>query len=251
MRKLFCILILLSFIAFQSGCATLYNPATGRNEMIFISDEQEVDIGKGVETEVLKKYRLLNDPARLATVQAIGKKITAVCDRPNMPYQFSIVDDKTVNAFAVPGGHIYIHKGLLDKLNQDELAFVLGHEVGHVTARHAIKRIQANMGFQMLLTLAFIGAGKASGSSLQNMANLSSTLYNLVALGYSREDEYLSDHLGVKYMRLAGFNPTGAVGALEKLKSEGGSWHVPFLSSHPPLDERVKNVKKEIAALSN
>jgi predicted Zn-dependent protease len=151
-----------------------------------------------------------------------------------------------VNAFACPGGFVYIHKGLLDKLNQDELAFVLAHEVGHVTARHAVKRIQADLGFQMVISLALLGTGQEQAAAL---GNISGTVYNLVALGYSREDEMLADKLGIKYASRAAYDPNGGIGALEKLKQEGGSWHVPFLSTHPDIDARIKKAKAEVAAL--
>lgn len=244
------LIVLFIFIIFVSGCATVYNPATGKNEWIFISDEQEVEIGKGVVDEVMKEYPLLNDSGKQALVQRVGSRIAAVCDRQNMPYKFSVIDDKTLNAFAVPGGFVYIHSGLLDKLNENELAFVLGHEVGHVSARHSVKRLQANLGFQMLLTLAFIGAGGGDSSAAQSVAGVSNTIYNLVAMGYSREDEFLADRLGIKYANLSGYKPDGAVGALGKLKTETKGWDLPFSSSHPPLDERIKQVRTEISKLN-
>lgn len=248
-KRVFQSLVLFSFILSTSGCATIYNPTTGRNEWIFISDDQEVDMGKGVIKEISKKYPVLDDQNIQNYAQRIGMRLASVSDRPGMPYQFKVIDDDTLNAFACPGGFIYIHKGLLDKLNDDELAFVFGHEIGHVAARHAVKRIQANLGFQMILALVFVGAGEAGAETAQSVADFSSTLYNLVSLGYSREDEYLADKLGIKYASLAGFDPQGALSALEKLKQEGGL-NVPFLSTHPPIDERISKAKEQVAALN-
>lgn len=247
--KIGCLIILLVFALSLSGCSTIYNPATGRNEWIFISDDQEIDIGQGVVKEVVKKYPLYENRNVQDFVQRVGSSVASVSDRPEMPYEFKVIDDDTINAFACPGGFIYIHKGLLDKLNDDELAFVLAHEVGHVAARHSVKRIQANLGFQFVLALAFVGSGLAGDKGVEtagSIADFSSTLYNLVALGYSREDEYLADSLGIKYAALAGYDPEGSIGALEKLKQEGGL-NIPFLSTHPPIDERIIKAKEYIA----
>lgn len=248
-KKIFFISLVFILIASINGCATFYNPATGRNELIFISEEQEVEIGKGVANEVEKKYKLLDDQVKQDYLQGIGSRIAAVCDRPNLDYYFKIIDDETINAFAAPGGFIYMHKGLMDKLDEDEIAFVLGHEISHITARHSVKRIQANLGYQLILALAFIGAGKGNENTVQAVADISNTVFNLVVLGYSREDEYFADMLGVEYSKKAGFNPNGAVGALEKLRNDKQTWHIYVLSTHPPLDERINRVKEHISKL--
>jgi predicted Zn-dependent protease len=150
----------------------------------------------------------------------------------------------------LPGGFIYINKGLLDILNDDELAFVLGHELGHVAARHAVKKIQANMAYQMLAGIAFSGMENKAGG-LVTLAKSANVAYNLIELGYSRDDEYQSDYLGVKYAFKAGFNPNAALTSLEKLKNnqESKSQLLVYLRTHPYVDDRINSLKKIIPGL--
>ena len=231
----------------MSGCATVYNPATEKREFIFINDSTETALGKSVSEQVSKKEKILHDPALEARLERIGKKIAGVSDRP-LNYEFHLLDNKELNAFSLPGGIIYIYKGLFNKLNDDELAFVLGHEVGHVAARHAVKKLQSDMTFQLILTVAFAAAGGQADSGAAELAKATDTMFNLISLGYSRQDEYLADRLGVKYAFKSGFIPSAAITALEKIKGtqESGSKVLEYLRTHPYVDERIKAVGKEM-----
>ena len=225
----------------------MYNPATGRQELILINDETEVAIGRNVAREIAKEKQLWQDRRAQARVHSIGGRIAQASDRSNLRYEFYILDDKELNAMALPGGIVYINRGLLNLVTDDELAFIFGHEVGHVAARHSVKKLQSEMGFQLLLTLAFSFAGEKNAKTSGDIAQASDMVYNLIALGYSRQDEYEADTLGVKYASWGGFNPKAAISALEKIKkAEAGSGKVPiYLRSHPYIDDRIKALEKE------
>lgn len=238
-------------LLFLPGCATLYNPATGKNEFILINTPAEINIGKNIAAEISKNQPAVTEKKAVELVRAIGRRLSAVSERKDIEYRFFILADKELNALSLPGGFIYINKGLLDILNADELAFVLGHEIGHVTARHAVKKIQSNMAYQMLTNIVFAGMENRA-NSLVNIAKSANIAYNLIALGYSREDEYESDRLGVKYALKAGFNPYASLSSLEKLKNNQiqESKILIYLKTHPYVDDRISALKKNIPELS-
>ena len=227
-----------------SGCATVYNPATERKELVFIDTKSEVALGKLINSNVRQDHKISQDPQLNKRVIEAGKKIVEVCDRKDLEYHFFVVDDKELNAFSVPGGYVYVNTGLLAKANDDELAGVMAHEIGHVVARHAVKHLQAALGFDIVMTIAF---NKSSAVETYQALNI---VYNLISLGYSREDERQADKLGVIYTFKARYDPRGMVTFFAKLKEEEkkeGGANVPvFLRSHPALEERIKNIEKEI-----
>jgi predicted Zn-dependent protease len=233
-----------------SGCATLYNPATGRNELIFIDSNTEVALGKNVMPDVFKKHPLTPDQGLQQRVQDVGRRLVSVSDRQDIEYKFYCLEEKELNAAAYPGGYIIVNKGLASILTDDELAYVLGHETGHVAARHITKKLQSGMAYQMLLTVAFIGIGDRVPGA-QGIAQGIDTIHNLVALGYDRHDEYEADKLGAKYAFKSGFNPYGSVSALAKIKQqEGPSWKaLEYFRSHPYADERIAALKEYIPTL--
>ena len=223
----------------------MYNPATGRNEFIFINSETEVALGKSVIPELIKEHPLSRNLYLEERAEAIGGRLAAVSDRQDITYKFYVLEDKELNAMALPGGFIYINRGLIEILNDDELAYVLGHETGHVAARHIAKKLQANMGYQLILGIAFASVGDGSGESAADIARGVDTVYSLVGLSYSRKDEYEADRLAVKYAFRAGFNSYGSLSALEKIKQEEGpNWKVlEYFRTHPYVDERIKALK--------
>jgi predicted Zn-dependent protease len=230
------------------GCVTIYNPATQRKETLLIDTAGEVALGRDMDSQIQKKLKILNDPQMQYRLDSIGAKVSGACDRNDLNYHFRIVKDKELNAFAIPGGFIYVNSALMEISTDDELACVLGHELGHVAARHSVKAIQANLGYQLVIAIVFGVSGK------EDMARAMNIVFNLVDLGYSRKDEFLADQLGVRYARSAGFNPYGMVTFFEKLREEaqnkGPNFNLVFLSSHPPIEERIKNVKEEINNVS-
>lgn len=243
--------VIIALLLFLPGCATLYNPATGRNEVIFINSQTEEAIGRNVSAQITKEHAVLADRKYADRIQGIGVRLSEVSDRKDLKYRFFVLADNELNALSLPGGYIYVNKGLMDALDNDELAFVIGHEIGHVAARHAVKKIQAGMAYQMLLNLAFAGFGNTAGSGAQDIAQSVNTAYNLIQLGYSREDEYLSDKLGVKYAFKAGFNPRASLNSLAKLKTNEGAnvKVIGYLRTHPYVDDRIKALKGYIPEL--
>lgn len=239
-------------ILFLSGCATTYNPATGRKELIFISSETETAIGKNVQEELLKKQRLSNNFILQERIKRVGKRLVNVSERKDVEYNFYLLEDKELNAMALPGGFIYVNEGLAKILSDDELAYVIGHEVGHVAGRHIVKKLQANMTYQLILTIALAGSGNSlEGEAAVDVARGADTVYNLISLGYSRKDEYEADKFGARYSRSAGYNPYAALSALEKIKQEEGpDWKVlGYYRSHPYADDRIAALKKYISEL--
>lgn len=232
------------------GCATLYNPATGRNEMIFINSDTETAIGKNVIAELSKTETLSGNERLRQRVNSVGSRIVAVSDRHDVQYQFDVLANKELNAMALPGGFIYVNEGLAAVLTDDELAYVISHEVGHVAARHIAKKLQAGIVYQTLLSIAFAGSG--AGTNAQALAQGATIIYSLISLGYSRQDEYEADRLGAKYAYAAGFDPYASIQALEKLKkNEGPNWKaLAYFRSHPYVDERIAALKKEIPRIT-
>ncbi|MBA2123925.1 hypothetical protein B9J78_03180 [bacterium Unc6] len=237
------IIFLSVLLLFLPGCATIYNPATERQEFVFIDTQQEVALGQKLSYQIQGKYVLIhnNDEKR---VQEIGKRIASVSDRKDINYNFFVVKDKNINAFALPGGYVYVHTGLLNFIKtDDELACVIGHEIGHIAARHPIKRLEAVYGYSLISAIVF--RDSSDFSSIQEITN---TVFSLIVLGYGREDELLADRLGIKYSRKAGYNPSAMVDFLKRLKViENKKVLVPvWARTHPDIDERIKIAEQEI-----
>lgn len=232
-----------------TGCASLgtYNPATGKKEFIFISTSDEILMGRDIHRKISRNNKVIRGTTQAARLERIGQRVARVSDRQDYQYKFFLIDKKDMNAFTTPGGNIYLYKGLMEQLiTDDQIASVLAHEIGHCAARHTVKKFQAALGVDLLQSLIFGQLGAAQ----QQTASLSSNmLMNIVFSSYGRQDEYESDRLGVKYMYLAGYDLNGIIEAFEVLKREAeGSQGLLILRSHPFLDDRIKEVKKEIPA---
>lgn len=228
-----------------SGCVTFYNPATGKKETLLIDTTSEVSLGRDIDRQIQRKLKILQDPKKQERLNNIAIRVSGVSDRQDLAYHFKIIDDKEFNAFAIPGGFIYLNVGLLDAATDDEIACVLGHEIGHVAARHSVKKLQANLGYQILMNIAVGLSGQ------QTIARVADIAFDLTALGYSRKDELLADKLAIKYSRKAGFDPYGTITFFRKLQKEaekkGGTLRIELFSSHPDIEERIRNAEKEIA----
>lgn len=239
---------------FLCGCATVYNPATEKKELIFIDSAQEAQIGRGMAEEIVRREsKMLRDPTRQLFVNKIGQRIAAVSERRELVFHFAVLDDPDLNAFALPGGYVYIYSGLLNRLTEGETAAVLAHEVGHVAAKHSVKKMQSVLGYNLLMGLALAGFGPRNPELAQEIANASGTVYDLLLRGYGREDELLADKLAVRYLFKAGYDPDSMVRALEILMRESGPGGRMFeiLSTHPRMQERIRRVREEIGLLRN
>ena len=231
-----------------AGCAT--NPATKESDFVMMSEEQELALGQRAAAEVEKNLPLLDEHDPLVKyVDRIGQKLAAVSDRPNLFYRFHVVDDATVNAFALPGGYIYIHRGLLNHMNSDaEVAAVLGHEIGHVTARHSVQQYSKMQAYQLgaMITSMFVPIPYGA----DNLANL---LAGAIISGYGRAAELQADELSIRYLARAGYDPHATIGILKTLKriedidakekKDAGEqvevYHGAF-ASHPETEQRIR-----------
>ena len=229
-----------------SACAT--NPATGRREVTLLSEAQEIALGKESDAQIRQEMGLYDDPELQRYVSGIGLRLAKLSERPNLPWQFAVVDQPAVNAFALPGGYIYVTRGILPYLDSEaELAGVLGHEIGHVTARHAAQQYTRQIGGTVgLIALgAFVPAARPFGAASQQALAL-------LFLKYGRDDELQADSLGVRYSSLGNWDPEGVPGMLATLgrlaEADGDRKGVPnFLSTHPEPLARVKEIAPEVA----
>ncbi len=242
--KVFLFLLLAFNFLLIAGCSTEYNLVTGEEETYFYSTDREVQLGRALVKEVEKQYKPADDPLIQVRLETIGKKIAAVCDRKDVDYSFKALQEDEVNAVSLPGGFIYVNSGLVEKVsNDDELAGVLAHEIGHVVARHSIKKLQSLMSYNVLrlLTMA-VPAGGAVGATAD-------VAFTEIFLGYAREDELLADQLAARYMKLAGYDPRGMITFLVKLQEihrKKPAAPKSYFRTHPYVADRIRIVKQEM-----
>ena len=230
------------------GCAS--NPATGGANVVVMTQGREVTIGEEMHQKLIAEGAEYDDPELNAYVNSVGQRLVTNSDRPKLDFTFTVIDSPDINAFATPGGFIYINRGLLAYLdNEAELAGVLSHEIGHVTARHAARQQTAGITNQVLATTAYILTGSGDIADASNMYGK-----ELVA-GYGREHELEADGLGAEYMHKSGYDPDAlleVIGVLKnqeqfqrvKAKSSGkptGSYHGLY-ATHPRNDKRLQTV---------
>ncbi|KAA9354940.1 M48 family metallopeptidase [Larkinella humicola] len=230
---------------------TQENPVTGEKQHISLTPEQEVQLGLESAPQMAQQFGgLYPDEKVQQSVKRVGQKIVNSTDVKNSPYQFDfhvLADNQTVNAFAVPGGQIFITAALLDKLkNEDQLAGVLGHEITHVVGRHSAEQIAKQQLTQGLAGAAAI-ATEDPNSPGRNSA-IAAYVANLIGLKYGRDDEIESDQLGVRWMVESGYNPEAMIDVMEVLKAAGGpNRPSEFMSSHPDPDNRIQRIQEAIA----
>lgn len=243
-------LLALCLLGLLVGCA--HNPATGRNDFVMMSEQQELDMGRNYNQQVLKENPRYADEKLQAYVQQVGERVAAHSHRSNLHYHFTVVDSPDINAFALPGGYIYINRGLLAYLNSEaELAAVLGHEVGHVTARHSVQQQSQATAWGILGQVAAIGTGVGAAGDLTN------ALGSVVVKGYGRDMELEADGLGAQYLARSGYDPQAMIEVIKVLKNQEvfardqaikrgqavpqSSYHGIF-DSHPGNDQRLQQV---------
>lgn len=240
-----------------ANCAQ--NPVTGQSNFVLLSEQQEITIGRDEDPKVTEAYGgLYNDPALQRYVEEVGQKLAGVSHRPQLRYYFRVIDSPLINAFALPGGYIYITRGILAYLNSEaELAAVLGHEIGHVTARHSVQQLSAAQGANIAASIASIlvpGLQNQAGQALLNV------LGGALLSGYGREHELEADRLGAEYLARSGYDPQAMIRVvgvlkdqelfdLEVAKAEGReprAYHGLF-ATHPRADTRLQQVIGEAA----
>lgn len=230
--------VALTLALLLGSCAT--NPATGKREIMLVSEEQEISLGRQEDQRALAAYGEYPDPALQDYVSALGQRVAAKAERPSLPWTFRLADDAAVNAFAAPGGFIYVTRGILAHLDSEaQLVMVLGHEVGHVTARHLAQQISK----QQMATLG-LGIGMIALPELQRFGGLGETGLGLLFLKFGRDDEREADSLGLRYSQRLGYDAAEGARAFRMLdqmaqQSEGG--RAPgWLSTHPDPGDRYR-----------
>jgi predicted Zn-dependent protease len=250
-------LMLCLICSWLAGCAV--NPATGRTDFVMMSERQELDLGARYNQEILKQYPRYEDAKLQAYIQRVGERVARSSHRNQLNYVFTLVDSPDVNAFALPGGYIYIHRGLLAYLNSEaELAAVLGHEVGHVTARHSVRQQSQSTAWGLLGQAAAIGTGVGA------VGDLTSAMGNAFVRGYGRDMELEADGLGAQYLARGGYDPQAMIEVVKVLKGQedfaraqaakrgeapaAGGYHGLF-DTHPDNDRRLQEVIGPASAL--
>jgi predicted Zn-dependent protease len=229
------------------ACAT--NPATGARQIMLVSEAQEIAMGRDYDRQVVASIGLYPDSGLQRYIQQFGQRLAATSERPNLPWTFRVVDDPVVNAFALPGGFIYVTRGILAHLSSEaELAGVVGHEIGHVTARHSVSQ----MSKQQLAQLG-LAVGAIASPELGRYAGLASQALGVLFLKYSRDNESQADELGLRYLRRAGYDPREMPHVFEMLtrvsQAQGGGRVPEWLATHPNPENRRGRIEQEIAAL--
>ena len=264
--------LLAAFALFGALASCAENPVTGTPDFVLMTEAQEVRLGERADQDVKKQYSLYDhrpgdhkagdpktgtpkvaDPGLQAYVNGIGQKLAKTSHRPGLEYRFTVLDSSEINAFALPGGYIYITRGIMAYLNSEaELAAVLGHEIGHVTARHSVRQASAAQGADLALSVLSIFTPTLRNSGVQSVVGL---FGNALFAGYGRDMELEADRLGAEYLARSGYDPNAmirVVGALknqelfdaEVAKQEGReprAYHGLF-ATHPDNDTRLQEV---------
>ena len=249
------ILLVIALLTGLSSCAT--NPVTGEQDFVLMSETEEISLGMQYHQQVIKEQPPYADRELAAYVEQVGQRVARFSDRPQLDYHFVLLDSTQVNAFALPGGYIYITRGLLAYLNSEaELAAVLGHEIGHVTARHSVRQHSA------ATVTGMAGAILQATTGVQGSGDLFNVLGKAVLSGYGREHELESDRLGARYLARAGYDPQAMIKVIGVLKNqelferqrareegrEPRAYHGVF-ASHPENDQRLQEVVGEANSL--
>jgi predicted Zn-dependent protease len=234
---------LVGALALLAACAV--NPATGEREFSLVSEGQEIEMGRQADPEISAQFGLVDDAGLQSYVSGIGMRIARDSERPNLPWSFKVVDDPIVNAFALPGGFIYVSRGILAHFDSEaELAGVLGHEVGHVTARHSASQ----MSRQQLQQIG-LGVGMIFSETVREYGQLAMVGLQLMNLRYSRGDESESDELGLRYIGRQGYDANEMIGVFQMLASVSGSGdgRVPeWQLTHPYPENREQRMRELI-----
>ena len=243
------LLVALAVLAcWAGGCAV--NPATGKRQIMLVSEAQELALGRESDPAIAQQMGLYGGEELQQYVNGVGQKLASVSERPQLEWTFRVVDDPAVNAFALPGGFIYITRGILAHLNSEaELATVMGHEIGHVTARHGASQMS-----KAQLAQVGLGLGTVLGPSwARSLSGLAGQGVGLMFLKFGRDDERQADELGLRYLVKSGYDARPAPGVfdiLEQVGAASGGERVPgWMSTHPAPENREASLASQVAAL--
>lgn len=249
--KLMSGMIALVVVPLVAGCSN--NPTTGRSQFNMLSRSEEIAIGEEAKGPITTEY---GGEVASAVAQGylteIGQKLAAFSEgeNPSLPWEFVLLDSDVVNAFALPGGKTFITKALVEKLSDEaELAFIMGHEIGHVTARHQNEQISRQLGTSVILAGIGVAAGQSDNSIVQQaVPAIVGGAGGLYLLSYGRNQELEADKLGMRYMVRAGYDPKAARDAMGVLKelASGGDRPPEFLSTHPHPESRIEEINARL-----
>ena len=242
--------LVISAVSILIAAACAVNPATGKRQIMLVSEGQEIEMGRQYDETIVAQMGLYDDDSLQEYVQSLGERLAADSERPHLDWQFRVVDDPIVNAFALPGGYIYITRGIMAHLdNEAELATVVGHEIGHVTARHSANQMSKGQLAQLGLGLGSMAAPEYA----QRFGGLAETAMSLAFLKFGRDDERQADDLGLRYMLATGYDPRPASGVfdmLARVSEAGGGGGIPaWASTHPAPENREGRIRAQIDAL--
>jgi predicted Zn-dependent protease len=219
------------------------NPVTGKSELSLVSESQEIQMGQQASKEVAQSIGLYKDQAVQSYVSDLGKRMAAESERPNLPWEFHVVDDASVNAFALPGGFIYVTRGLMTSINDEaELATVVGHEIGHVTNRHSVQMISKSQ-----LAQIGLGIGSILSSDIAKFGQIASAGLQVLFLKYSRDAENQADQAGFRYALNENYDVrrmTKVFETLDRISQSSGGGKLPeWLATHPNPGNRIKHIE--------
>jgi len=254
------LIIALSLLSFLTSCAV--NPATGSANLVLMSESREKEIGLEEHEKVLASMLLFEDEELLAYVREVGNKAAAVSHRPDLEYTFNIIDSPEINAFALPGGYVYVNRGLLTFMNSEaELAAVLSHEIGHITARHAVQQQARGRIAQTAATVGGFVTAVATGSGYvgSQISEVASIWAQTGLSGFGRENELEADSLAAEYLVKAGYDPAAMIDVITVLKNQedfnrlvsnnSGGYHGLF-ATHPRNDTRLQQAIAQVSDIS-
>lgn len=240
-------LLALLMAAGITTCAT--NPVTGKKELSFVSESQEIAMGQSYAAQVNQEMGVYPDSEVQQYVSRLGKELAVTTERPRLPWAFTVIDDPTVNAFALPGGFIFITRGILGHMNSEaELATVVGHEIGHVTARHSVQQMTR----QQLAQIGLVAGAIASDRIAQNLGVISQGL-GVLFLKYGRDDETQADGLGFRYALNDGYDVRKMVDMfqiLQRVTANAGQRIPEWQSTHPDPGNRIEATRARLARVT-
>jgi predicted Zn-dependent protease len=239
MRILWLVLMTLGLGLVCGGCSV--NPVTGEEQLILVSPQQEKQMGEQYAKEVEKELgQSVKDQQLQNYIDSVGQKVARISHSPEVGFSYKAIDHNSVNAFALPGGYIYITTGLLKELNtESQLAGVLAHETAHVTARHIAQQLTRDY----LIGIGFSVAGSSVSSGAMGIADV---VRQLEGMSFTREQEKQADEVGLDYLVKAGYNPYGMIETMETLQRQSNSRTIEFFSTHPNPENRIGYIQERI-----
>jgi predicted Zn-dependent protease len=230
------------FLGTLLSCGCAINPVTGENQLMLVSEAQELQIGRQYAPEVEKQLGGRIENWQLQNyVNNVGQKISRVSHMPELEFHYVGLNDDSINAMALPGGYVFITRGMLEQLTSEaQLAAVLAHETAHVAARHSAQAMSTQIGIDLLLSVA----GRSASQGTMGIARMGS---QLIGLKYSREHEIQADTFGLDYMIRAGYTPQGMIETIEMLERQNELRPIEFFSSHPNPANRKANIQEHVS----